>query len=319
METTVRQVAVGRVKSRNWFLDLMLRLIREKPMGTVGAAIVILLLFAGVFANFLAPYGMNQFNLDAIKQPPSATHWLGTDDLGRDMLSRIIYGARISMYVGLGASALEVLVALLLGGVSGLIGGTYDLLVQRIVDAWMCFPPLFILLSVMAILGQGIATVILVLGVSGGIGASRVVRSAVIGIKENTYVSASQSVGCTRWELAIRHILPNIMASIIIIFTLAVGGMILTEATLSFLGMGIPPPQPSWGSMLSGPSRANLISAPWMAIWPGLALAIVVYGVNMLGDAMRDLLDPRLRGGLGSYSTGKKVERARRRVKMQGT
>jgi peptide/nickel transport system permease protein len=233
------------------------------------------------------------------------------------MLSRIIYGARISMFVGLGASALEVLVALLIGGISGLVAGTYDLIVQRVVDAWMCFPPLFILLSVMAILGQGLVTVILVLGISGGIGASRVVRSAVIAIKENTYVSASESVGCTWWTLAIRHILPNIMAPIIIIFTLAVGGMILTEATLSFLGLGVPPPQPSWGSMLSGPSRANLISAPWMAIWPGLALAVVVYGVNMLGDALRDLLDPRLRGGLGSYSSTKKVERARKRMQRQ--
>jgi len=296
-------------KKRYLLVDLLIRLVREKPLGTVGGVIVLVLLFTGICADFLAPYGMNEANLDIIMVPPSAQHWLGTDNLGRDMLSRIIYGARISMYVGLAGAALDVVVATLIGAISGFIGGKFDLIVQRFVDAWMCFPPLFIMLSVMALLGPGLLSVILVLGMLAGIGASRVVRSAVISIKSNEYVEAAEAIGCPKQQMLVRHILPNIMAPIIIIFTVAMGGMILYEATLSFLGFGVPPPEPSWGGMLSGPGRYQMYSAPWMAIWPGFALAIVVYGINMFGDAVRDLLDPRLRGGLGRYS-GVKTKRA---------
>jgi len=310
-ESVSKVTPVKQYKRHGILVDTVIRLIREKPLGTVGGIIVLILLLSGIFADLLAPYGMSETHRDAMMEPPSSEYILGTDNLGRDIFSRIIYGARVSMYIGLAGPALEVLIAMLIGGVSGLIGGKYDLIVQRFVDAWMCFPPLFILLTVMALLGPSIASVILVLGLSAGIGASRVVRSAVIGIKTNIYIDAARVIGCSQWRIALRHVLPNIAAPIIIIFTVAMGAMILIESTLSFLGFGVPPPQPSWGAMLSGPARTQMYEAPWMAIWPGLALAIVVYGINMFGDALRDILDPRLRGGLGRYS-GVRAKRAKK-------
>ena len=289
-------------KRRPWLIDVLIRLAREKPMGTVGAIIVLILLFAGIFANFLAPYGMNEIHLEDRLEPPSTQYFLGTDNLGRDLFSRIIYGARISMAVGLGASALSSLVATTIGIISGFFGGKTDIAIQRFVDAWMCFPGLVLYLSVMAILGPGLIQVICVLGISSGIRSSRVVRSAVIGIKENLYIEAARAIGAPNIKMLVRHILPNVMAPIIIILTVAMGAMIISEAMLSFLGFGIPPPTPSWGGMLSQSGRKYMYEAPWMALWPGLALAIVVWGMNMLGDAVRDLLDPRLRGGLGRYT-----------------
>jgi len=296
-------------KRRPLLADLFTRLVKEKPMGTVGGIIVLLMLLTGIFADFLAPYGMNEINLPDRLAPPSTTHILGGDGLGRDQLSRIIYGARISMIVGLGAASLSVVTATIIGIVSGFLGGKTDILSQRFVDAFMCFPPLFLYLTIMAVLGPGLVQVILVLGIAGGIRESRIVRSAVIGIKGNMYVEAARSIGAPQTRILYRHILPNVMAPIIILFTLAMGTSIISEATLSFLGFGIPPPIPSWGGLLSGPGRQYMFEAPWMVFWPGAALAIVVYGINMLGDALRDLLDPRLRGGLGRYG-GTKAKRA---------
>jgi len=300
---------VAREARRPFLVDLAVRLVKEKPLGTVGGGIVLVLLLVAVFADTLAPYGMNEQVLMDRVQPPSATHLLGTDNLGRDLLSRIIYGARISIYVGLGGSVLCTLVAAAIGLVSGFFGGKVDLVIQRFVDGWMCFPALFVYLTVMALLGPGLVQVIMVLGIERGIAQSRVVRGAVIGIKENIYVEAARSIGCTGRQILIRHILPNIMAPLITIFAVSSGYVILGEATLSFLGFGVPPPTPSWGAMLSGSGRTYMLLAPWMALWPGLALAVVVYGLNMLGDAMRDLLDPRLRGGLGRYREVKATER----------
>jgi len=289
-------------KRRPLLIDLFVRLIKEKPLGSVGAVIVLIMFLAGIFAELLAPFGMNEMILADRLSLPSGVHILGADHLGRDLLSRIIFGARISMFVGLGGAALDALLATLIGIVSGFFGGKIDITLQRFVDAWMCFPPMFIFLTIMAILGPGILQVILVLGIAGGIRSSRVVRSAVIGVKENIYVEAARAIGAPARRILYKHILPNVLAPIIIIFTVAMGRMIITEATLSFLGFGIPPPDPSWGGMLSRDGRRYMRFAPHMALWPGLALAIVVYGINMLGDAMRDILDPRLRGGLGRYS-----------------
>ena len=245
--------AVEEPKRRSFLVNLVIRLVKEKPLATAGGVIVLILLFTGIFADFLAPYGMNESHLKDALSPPSANYILGTDNLGRDLLSRIIHGARISMYVGLGAASLAVLVATIIGLLSSFYGGKFDIVLQRFVDSWMCFPPIFIILTVMALLGPGLIQVILVLGVQSGIRQSRVVRSAVIGIKGNTYVEAARTIGCPTSRILIRHILPNIMAPIIIIFTISMGAMILTEATISFLGFGIPPPQPSWGGMLVEP------------------------------------------------------------------
>ena len=206
------------------------------------------------------------------------------------------------MIVALAGSAIASTVSFMIGAISGFLGGKYDMTVQRFVDAWMCFPPLVLYLIVMSILGPGLFQVIIVLGVSMGLGGgSRVTRSAVIRIKEDVYFEAARAIGVPTWTILMRHVLPNILPIMIIGFSTGLGGFILAEASLSFLGFGIPPPVPSWGGMLSGTGRQYMLQAPWMALWPGLALATVVYGVNMLGDAVRDLFDPRLRGGLGRF------------------
>ncbi len=282
-------------------VGFFVRLVKEKPLGTVGGVITLVLLLCGIFADFLAPYGMNEQHTGDMLAAPSARFWFGTDNIGRDILSRVIYGARISMIVGLGATTIATVISVIVGMFSGYIGGKTDLVAQRFVDAWMSIPGLLILMVIMSMLGPSIWAIIIVVGVSWGIGGSRIIRSAAIGIKENVYVEAATATGCAQNRVIIRHILPNIMAPIIILFTTRVPGVILVEASLSFLGFGVPPPAPSWGAMLSGSGRAYMFLAPWMVIWPGLALSIVVFGVNMFGDAVRDLLDPRLKGGVGRY------------------
>ncbi|MBA7500452.1 Glutathione transport system permease protein GsiD [subsurface metagenome] len=291
---------VAERKRHSWLVDFFIRLVREKPLGTVGAVVTLLLLFTGIFADFLAPYGMNETSANFL-EAPSARFWLGTDNLGRDLFSRVIFGARISMIVGLTATTIATLLSLFIGMLSGYIGGKFDLIVQRFVDATMCLPGLVLLMVIISMIGPGMLTVIILLGILGGIGGSRIIRGAVIGIKENVYIQAAVAIGCPTRRILIWHILPNIMAPIIIQFSLQVPDIIMTEASLSFLGLGIPAPAPSWGGMLSGAGRRYMFMAPGMAIWPGLALGIVVYGVNMFGDAVRDLLDPRLRGGAGRY------------------
>lgn len=292
---------IAEPKRRSLLADFFIRLVREKPLGIVGGVIVLLLLLTAIFADLLAPYGYNEIILADRLAPPSAKHLLGADNVGRDLLSRLIYGARISMYVGLGASAINVIFATLIGLTSGYLGGKFDIIVQRFVDAMLSFPMLIMVITLMNLIGTGIVQVIIVLGIWGGILWIRVVRSAVIAIKENVYLEAARSIGAPTGRILNRHILPNIMPVMIIIFTVSMAGNILGEASLSFLGFGIPPPVPSWGGMLSSEGRTFMYEAPWLAIWPGLALSIVVYGISMWGDAVRDLLDPRLRGGVGSY------------------
>ena len=276
-------------------------MVREKRLGTVGGIVVIALLFTGIFAEVLAPYGMNESNKGAALSAPSAEFLLGTDNLGRDLLSRLIFGARVSILIGLGATALSTVFSLTIGIVTAYYGGLLDLLVQRVVDAWMALPGLVILMVIISIVGPGIVTVIVVLGLHFGIIDSRIYRGAALSIKEDMFVEAAQATGCTVLRVLLRHILPNILPTAIILFTIDVPDIILIEAGLSFLGFGIPPPQPSWGSMLSGSGRSYMFLAPWMAIWPGVAIAVTVYGISMFGDALRDILDPRLRGAVGQH------------------
>ncbi|MBA7483851.1 Oligopeptide transport system permease protein OppC [subsurface metagenome] len=303
----------GRVAERKrhfWLVGFFVRLVKEKPLGTVGGVITLLLLLTGIFANFLAPYGYNETRVGDFLDAPSASFWLGTDNLGRDLLSRVIYGARISVIVGLAATTMATIISVIVGGLSGYIGGKFDLIAQRFVDAWMCLPGIPVLMVVMSIVGPGMLGLIIVMGLWWGIGNSRFPRSVVIGIKENVYIQAAVAIGCPTTRILTRHILPNIMAPMIISFSTNVPGVILGEAALSFLGFGIPAPIPTWGGMLSGSGRAFMFMAPWMVIWPGLALSTVVYGINMFGDAVRDLLDPRLRGGVGRYGVRAKKEAA---------
>jgi peptide/nickel transport system permease protein len=272
------------------------RLVREKPLGAFGGMLVGILILCAVFAHWIAPYPYDETNVRQRLKPPGAQFYLGTDNLGRDVFSRIVYGARISVTVGFGAVTLSILLATILGVTSGYFGGKVDVFVQRLVDAAMAFPPLVILLSIMAVLGPGLLNVILVLGIVPSANRSRVIRSATLAAKENQYVEAARAVGASHLRIILCYILPNIMAPIIVVATNALGAVILIEATLSFLGFGVPPPYPSWGEMLSGSGRSYMYKAPWMAIWPGVAISVAVFGFNMLGDALRDLLDPRLRG-----------------------
>ena len=300
-EPAADAVAAGQAGLRRFFA----RLVREQPLGTAGGIVILLLVLVSIFADSLAPYRYEEIHLRDRLQAPTGAYLLGTDHVGRDLLSRLIHGARLSLTVGLAATVLTVVVAVLIGGTTGFIGGRLDLVTQRFVDAWMAFPGLLLLLTIMSIAGRGMLQIIIVLGVSGGIPASRVVRGAVLGVKENAYFQAAQAIGSSRRRSLLRHVLPNIAAPIIIIFSINVGGVIMSEAALSFLGFGLPPDIPSWGGMLSREGRQYMEIAPHLALWPGLCLTVVVYSLNMFGDAVRDLLDPRLRGRLGRYGAGR--------------
>ena len=272
------------------------RLFRDKPLGAAGGVLLLLFVGVGLLAPWIAPFGFNDIApLDRLK-PPSWEHPFGTDNLGRDLLSRCIHGAQLSVIIGCTAAALATLISALIGIVSGYFGGKLDLLVQRFVDAWMSFPDLIILIVVVSVVGPGMPQIIVTLGLLLGIGGSRIVRSAVIGVREHMYVHAAQSIGASSTRILLRHILPNVMAPIIVLFTTRVGTVILAESGLSFLGLGVPPPAPTWGSMLSGSGRTYMFQGPWLALAPGLCLTAVVYATNVFGDALRDLLDPRMRG-----------------------
>ena len=289
--------AVIEPKRRSRLLNFITRLVMTKPLGTTSGIVILVLVIVAIFADFLMPYPFSEVHARDMLQGSSAQYLLGTDQLGRDILSRLIYGARLSLYVGLSATTIDVVVGILIGGISGFVAGKYDLIMQRFVDAWIAFPGLLILLTVMSIAGKGLTQIILVLGIAGGIGGSRIIRGAVIGIKENDYFLAAEAIGSTKWRTLMRHVLPNIMPVIIIIYSISVGGVIMTEASLSFLGFGLPAQIPSWGGMLSREGRLYMEMKPMLALWPGLCLTIVIYCLNMFGDSLRDLLDPRLRGG----------------------
>ena len=300
---------VARQHRRGPFADFFYRLVREKPLGLLGAVIITLFVLVSLFADYLAPDPELEQDVTRRLQGSSVEHPLGTDHTGRDFLSRNIYGARQSLLVGFAATAVAVLVATVIGGLSGFIGGRFDLVMQRFVDAWLAFPGLLLLMTIMSILGNGALQVIIVLGLVYGIGNSRVIRGAVISIKENVYFEAAKAVGSPGWRTLLRHVLPNVFAPIIVIFSITIGTVIITEASLSFLGFGLPLNVPSWGGLLSREGRRYMQVAPWLAMWPEIFLTIVVYSLNMFGDAMRDLLDPRLRGGQGSYGVTTKSKR----------
>jgi peptide/nickel transport system permease protein len=276
--------------------SFLARLWRDKPLGTVGGVVLLLFVVVGVFAPWIAPYDYNEIAPLDRMQGPSWAHWFGTDNLGRDVLSRCIYGAQLSVIIGCSAAALATLISAVVGIVSGYFGGKVDMAVQRVVDAWMSFPDLIVLIVVVSVLGPGMPQIIFTLGLLLGIGGSRIVRSAVVSVREHMYVHAAQSIGAGTLRILWRHVLPNVLPPIIVLFTTRVGSVILAESGLSFLGLGVPPPAPTWGSMLSGSGRTYMFQGPWLALAPGLCLTAVVYATNVFGDALRDLLDPRMRG-----------------------
>jgi peptide/nickel transport system permease protein len=289
-------VAQRRGAASRWALALA-RFARQKPLGALGGVIVIAMLVMTVFAEQIAPYAYDETIRGARMKPPGAAHWLGTDNLSRDMWSRIVYGARVSVTVGFATIALGIAVATAIGVSSAYFGGAYDLILQRLVDAWLSFPYLIIILSVMAVLGPGRVNLIISVAIIAAATNSRVIRGAALTVMQNQFVEAARAIGCGHGRIIMRHILPNVTATIIILATIGLGAVILAESALSFLGFGVPPPYPSWGAMLSGSGRTYMFRAPWMAVWPGVAISLAVFGFNMLGDALRDVLDPRLRGG----------------------
>ena len=295
LETALEGVAQR--KRRNRWLDFVIRLFREKPLAATGLVIVTVLLVTAVFADFIAPYDYREQNLQESLMGHSFTHLMGTDQLGRDIFSRIVVGARVSLVVAFSCVAGFLLIAIVFGMGTGYMGGKVDMLVQRFVDGWMTIPTLIILLAMVSVVGQGLWQIILVLSLDRGISTSRVLRGEALALKETTYVEAARAVGAGHLRVFLLHVVPNAFAPIIIMATISLGVFILAEASLSFLGYGVPPPFPTWGSMLSGSGLSYMQRAPWMAIWPGVALTVGVWAFNMLGDGMRDQLDPRLRGG----------------------
>ena len=286
-------------RRRSPFSEFFYRLFTEKRLGALGATVCVIFLFTGIFADLIAPYGYNEMNPIDRLQAPSFGYWLGTDQIGRDVFSRIVHGARTSLIIGFSAAFISILISGFIGITTGFFQGKFDMIVQRMVDAWMSFPDLVVVIVAVSVFGPGMWQVVLVLSLLYGIAGSRIVRSAVLSVKENDYVRAAESIGVSVPRILWRHILPNIMAPLIVLFTTRLAAVILVEAALSFLGLGVPPPAPSWGGMLSFEGRSYMFQAPWLAIMPGLAITIVVYNINMFGDAMRDLLDPRMRGSGG--------------------
>ena len=285
-------------RSQPFWLDAARRMVREKPLGTWGGAfVIVLLVVVALAAPLVAPYDPNQQEAEALFAPPSLRHPFGGDNNGRDVFSRVVYGARISLLVGLSAVALGTTAATLVGMVSGYVGGWVDIILQRVVDSFMAFPGLVLLLLYVAVFGPGLRNTILAIALFLVFGPSRVLRATTLGLKQQVYIEAARTLGANDVRILTRHILPNLLPVVIVVASIGVGGAILTEASLSFLGLGIPPPSVSWGYMLGGAgARASFLKAPWVALFPGLVLSLTVYAFNMFGDALRDVLDPRLRG-----------------------
>ena len=292
-----RAVAVA-PQTRSAWVGLPARIVRfsrRQPLGAFSAVVLVVLVLSAALADVIVPYDPIRNNVGPSLEGPAGTHLFGTDHFGRDVFSRIVYGARTSLYVGIGATVLGVLAATLLGAVSGYMGGKLDYFVQRFVDTAHAIPALIFLLGVLLVLGPRTEYIILALGLRTGLSLSRIVRGSVIDIKSEEYVEAARSFGASDARILTFHVLPNIFALIMVLVSTTIGGLIVAEASLSFLGFGVPPPTPSWGGMLSVDGRIYMLAAPWLLIAPAFALSLVVFATNMFGDALRDELDPRMR------------------------
>ena len=266
----------------------------KNKLALAGSAIVAALFIVSVFAPWISPYDPGAIDLKHVLAPPSAEHWFGTDQLGRDVLSRMIWGARISLKVGFVATGLAILIGMLLGAIAGYYGGWIDTLIMRFVDIMLCFPSFFLILAVIAFLEPSIWNIMLVIGLTGWMGVTRLVRADFISLRERDFVRAARAVGAGDARIIFLHILPNAMASILVAATLGIAGAILTESALSFLGIGVQPPTQSWGNILTA-GKDNIDIAWWLSLYPGLAILITVVGYNLLGEGIRDASDPRLK------------------------
>ncbi len=272
-----------------------LHFVRREPLGAFGLALVIVMAVVGSMAEFIAPYNPTANDFTAMTEAPSKAHLLGTDQFGRDLLSRLIYGARTAMIVGLSSAFIGGVIGLLLGVGSAYFGGLIDLILQRIFDIVMAFPLIILALAVVSIFGTGVQNVIIAITIPLIPRCARVVRSSALAIREIPYVDAARACGFSHSRIILRHMVPNVMAPFLIMITASVGQAVLAEASLSYLGLGVQEPVPAWGLMLQGGAEEYASTAPWIAIFPGLAIMLSVLGVNLFGDAMRDILDPKMR------------------------
>ena len=277
------------------YWQAILHFCRREPLGAFGMVIVIIMAITSVSAELIAPYSPTANDFASMTEAPSWTHWLGTDQFGRDLLSRIIYGARTALIVGLSSAIVGGFAGLVLGVASAYFGGKLDLVFQRIFDVVMAFPLIIMALAVVSIFGTGVHNVIIAITIPLIPRCARVVRSSALAIREIPYVDAARACGYSHARIILRHMVPNVMAPFLIMLTAFVGQAILAEASLSYLGLGVQEPTPAWGLMLQGGAEEYASTAPWIAIFPGLAIALTVFGVSLFGDALRDVLDPKLR------------------------
>ncbi len=278
----------------NRFVSFLKVFVSEHPLGAIGAVIVLFLIMVAIFAPWIAPYGPKVTDFEAF-MPPSDQHWFGTDHLGRDIFSRVVWGSQLSLYVGLTSVGVGVTIGALWGIGTAYLGGTIDVVTQRVVDVLMGFPPIILALGLMAVLGQSVNNVIIALVILLSPSAARTMRSSVLSLKEMAYVESARALGASTMRVVFRHLVPNCLGTYIVLFTVNVAYAIVVEAALSFLGLGSPPDEPSWGGMLTA-ATASLERAPWIAFFPGAAISLVVFGLNLLGDAIRDMTDAKMRG-----------------------
>lgn len=278
-----------------WLVHWMVHFTRQRPLGAMGGLLVLLMILTAIFANFLSPYDPVIADYKAMLLPPSHHHWLGTDAYGRDVLSRIIYGSRTALLVGFSTSFLGATLGAILGVGCAYFGGKVDLIVQRFVEIFLALPLIVLALAVVSVLGSGTGNVILAIAIPMVPRCTQVIRSSALSIREMPYIDAARAAGFSHARIIFRHMLPNVAAPYLILLTAFLGQAILVEASLSFLGMGVAEPTPAWGLMLKGAAVEFAERAPWMAIFPGLAISASVFGFNIFGDSLRDELDPKLR------------------------
>lgn len=274
------------------------RFVKTSPIGAWASVALLLLILIALFAEQVAPYYPLEADFKALRHPPSMAHWLGTDNLGRDVLSRLIYGARLSLFVAGVSTVLSKIIGIAWGIVTGYVGGTFDLISQRIVDILLAFPGIILSMLLLAALGGGFGTVILAITILGVAGTVRVIRSVVLTVKEMAYVEAARATGVPSLQIMFRHVAPQCVAPALVLFSASLGGAIFAEAALSFLGLGIPQPTPSWGNMLGGILADQFRPKWWLVLFPGMTISLTVLAFNLIGDALRDYLDPKLRGRL---------------------
>lgn len=287
--TATRQAMVQASRARTAW-----RRARRNPSLWVGGALVLAFLVLAAVGPYVAPHDPTAMDLDRKLSAPGAGHWAGTDQFGRDVLSRILHGARMSLLVALMAEAISLGLGVVVGLVSGYAGGTVDLVVQRIVEIMMAFPGLLLALAIVAVLGPGLTSVMLAVGIAGVPAYVRLVRGQVLAARQQEFVEAARAVGAHPWRIMLRHVLPNILSPVVVVATLGMAGAIQATASLSYLGLGAQPPEPAWGTMVAE-GQAYIFNAWWMPTIPGLAIALAVLGFNLFGDGLRDLLDPRTR------------------------